>query len=135
MIILEVQLKPHHKPIKIYAEWAQLVKKFTKCDHTTPTPEPTIHLRRNAFYHKSDEMRLRDPAIVELLYCEAKHNVLVGRYPCDLSETFLLGSFVARITLGNFTPQQHTPMFFRFLSHHSSCCCAAFTYIYVYISF
>ncbi|XP_046441277.1 putative FERM domain-containing protein FRMD8P1 [Daphnia pulex] len=110
---LEVQLKPHHKPIKIYAEWAQLVKKFTKYDGNSTLPEPTLHLRRNAFYHRSDEMRLRDSGIIELLYCEAKHHVLVGRYPCDLPETFLLGSLVARINLGNFIPQQHTPMFFR----------------------
>lgn len=113
-LFAEVQLKPNHKPIKVYNEWSQLVKKFTKQDISLGCPEPTLHLRRNAFYHKNDEMRLRDPGIIELLYCEAKHNVLVGRYPCDLSETFLLGSLVARINLGNFVPQQHTPMFFRY---------------------
>lgn len=111
---VEVQLKPHHKPIKIYSEWGQLVKKFTKYDGNPALPEPTLHLRRNVFYHRSDEMRLRDSGIIELLYCEARNNVLIGRYPCDLPETFLLGSLVARVNLGNFIPHQHTSMFFRY---------------------
>ncbi len=114
MLFVEVQLKPHHKPIHVYNEWPQLVKKFTKHDYSLDCPEPSLHLRRNAFYHKNDEMRIRDPGVIELLYCEAKHNILVGRYPCELSETFLLGSLVARINLGNFIPQQHTPIFFRY---------------------
>ena len=116
MLFVEVQLKPHHKPIHVYNEWPQLVKKFTKHDYSLDCPEPSLHLRRNAFYHKNDEMRIRDPGVIELLYCEAKHNILVGRYPCEPSETFLLGSLVARINLGNFIPQQHTPIFFRYFS-------------------
>lgn len=111
--LTEVQLKPHHKPVKLHTEWSQLVAKFTKFDGSYSLPEPTLHLRRNAFYNKADEKRLRDPAVIELLYCEAKQNVLVGRYPCDLGEAILLGSFAARITLGNYMPQMHTANFFR----------------------
>lgn len=108
-----MQLKPHHKPIKVHAEWPQLVTKFTKYDGSYSLPEPTLHLRRNTFYNKNDEKRLRDPAVIELLYYEAKQNVLAGRYPCDLAEAVLLGSFTARITHGNYMPQQHTANFFR----------------------
>ena len=110
----EVQLKPHHKPAKLHAEWPQLVAKFTKYDGSYSLPEPTLHLRRNTFYNKADEKRLRDPAVIELLYCEAKQNVLIGRYPCDLGEAILLGSFSARINLGNYMPQIHTANFFRY---------------------
>ena len=77
--------------------------------------EPTLNLRRNAFYHKNDEIRLRDSTIIELLYFEAKHNILVGKYPCsDVSEAIFFASLVARINLGNFVPQQHNPYFFRY---------------------
>jgi len=58
-------------------------------------------------------MRLRDSAIIELLYHEAKRNVLCGRYPRDMSESYLLGGISARIALGNFNPQQHNSTFFR----------------------
>ena len=60
-------------------------------------------------------MRLRDSAIIELLYHEAKRNVLCGRYPRDISESYLLGGISARIALGNFNPQQHNSTFFRYV--------------------
>ena len=125
-LLAEVQLKPHHKPVKLHEEWPQLVRKYTKYDGSSALAEPTMHLRRSVFFHRNDEMRIRDPAIIELLYCECKHNVLIGRYPCELSETYLLGSLVARINLGNFIPQQHTPMFFRYtVGYFQINCCVS----------
>jgi len=111
---LEVQLKAHHKPMKLFTDWPKLVRKYTKMDKNMFPSEPTLNLRRNAFYHKNDEIRLRDSTIIELLYFEAKHNILVGKYPCsDVSEAIFFASLVARINLGNFVPQQHNPYFFR----------------------
>ena len=110
---LEVQLKPHHKPVKVYSEWPKLVRKYTKYDGRHPLSEPVLNLRRNAFYRKNDELRLRDSAVIELLYYEAKHNFLTGRYPRDMTECFLLGALSARIHLGNFVPHHHNANFFR----------------------
>ena len=91
------------------------MRKYTKCSGSSAVSDPVLNLRRNAFYHKNDEMRLRDSAIIELLYHEAKRNVLCGRYPRDISESYLLGGFSARIALGNFNPQQHNSTFFRYV--------------------
>lgn len=115
-MITEVQLKAHHKPMKLFTDWPKLVRKYTKIDKNLFPSEPTLNLRRNAFYHKNDEIRLRDSTIIELLYFEAKHNILVGKYPCsDVSEAIFFASLVARINFGNFIPQQHNPYFFRYL--------------------
>lgn len=119
-VLAEVQLKPHHKPIQVYSEWPKLVRKYAKYDGSTAISTPVLNLRRNAFYQKNDEKRLRDSGVVELLYCEAEHNVLCGRYPRDISECFLLAGISARITLGNFNPQLHTSTFFRCVDRSTS---------------
>ena len=100
--------------MKIHAEWPKIVKKYTKYDGSYSLSEPVLSLRRNAFLHKNDEMRLRDSSIIELLYFEAKRNVLTGRYPREVSDCIVLGGLSAKISLENITPQLHNPSFFRY---------------------
>lgn len=57
----------------------------------------------------------RDVKVLELLYEEAKYNVLEGRYPCDISQYIMLGGIQARLELGPFNPQVHTNKFFRYV--------------------
>ena len=55
----------------------------------------------------------RDQKLLDLLYEEAKHNILEGRYPCEVSHYIMLGGIQARIELGPYNPQVHTTQFFR----------------------
>lgn len=55
----------------------------------------------------------RDHRIVELLYEEAKHYVLNGRYIMEPVHSLMLGGIQARIELGPYNPHTHTIGFFR----------------------
>lgn len=55
----------------------------------------------------------RDPRIIELLYEEAKHNVLNGRYVLEAAHAIMLGGIQARIELGQYNPHAHTIGYFR----------------------
>ena len=62
-ILTEVQLKPYHKPLEVRRQWSQLLKRFA---HTPDNPrdarhahEPKMVLRRNIFFSKRDEVKIR----------------------------------------------------------------------------
>ena len=55
----------------------------------------------------------RDTKILELLYEEAKYNILTGRYPCEISDYIMLGGIQARLELGAYDATVHTPSYFR----------------------
>lgn len=50
---------------------------------------------------------------MELLYEEAKHYVLNGRYIMEPVHSLMLGGIQARIELGPYNPHTHTIGFFR----------------------
>jgi len=56
----------------------------------------------------------RDHKLLDLLYEEARYNILEGRYPCEVSYYIMLGGIQARIELGPYNPQVHTIQFFRY---------------------
>ncbi|XP_026471357.1 FERM domain-containing protein 8 [Ctenocephalides felis] len=112
--LLEVQLKPLHRPFEVRRAWSILLERFghgTANQHARD--EPIISLQRNVFFPKQNEDKIKDPKIIELLYEEARHNVLGGRYPCEPSHCIMLGGIQARIELGPYNPQAHTTSFFR----------------------
>jgi len=55
----------------------------------------------------------RDQKIIELLYAEAKYNVLQGRYPVEVNHCLMLASLQCRIELGPHNLQQYTSNFFK----------------------
>lgn len=57
--------------------------------------------------------RNRDPRIIELLYEEARHNVLSGRYVLEAAHSIMLGGIQARIELGPYNMHTHTIGYFR----------------------
>ena len=50
---------------------------------------------------------------MELLYEEARHNVLLGRYVMEPSQSIMLGGIQARIELGPYNSHTHTTSYFR----------------------
>ncbi|XP_015182613.1 PREDICTED: putative FERM domain-containing protein FRMD8P1 isoform X2 [Polistes dominula] len=120
---LEIQLRPNHKPIELAARWNRLVKKYGALRDETDE-EPILYFRRNVFLSRYDEEQIKEAKVLELLYAEARHNVLQGRYPCEGQARYAsLGALQARIEIGPYNSQTHTLAFFRrhrgrFLPHH-----------------
>ncbi|XP_011303465.1 FERM domain-containing protein 8 [Fopius arisanus] len=119
---LELQLRPNHRPIDLASKWSKLVNKYGTREQSDE--EPLLYFRRNVFLSRIDEEMIKDPKMLELLYAEARHNVLEGRYPCEGQARYAsLGALQARIELGPYNPQTHTLAYFRkhrakFLPHH-----------------
>ncbi|PSN46115.1 hypothetical protein C0J52_17252 [Blattella germanica] len=124
--LLELQLKPNHKPYDICRKWRTLVSQYsTASESRIDRDEPVLSFQRNVFFPKRDEEKIKDQKLLDLLYEEAKHNILEGRYPCEVSHYIMLGGIQARIELGPYNPQVHTTQFFReqqckFLPSHVS---------------
>merc|ERR1719266_1662083 len=124
--LLEVQLKPHHKPFYIRREWNHFLQRFSSAPLEKKTiDEPILSFQRNVFFHKRDEVKIRDSKVLEFLYEEAKFNILTGRYPCEISDYIMLGGIQARLELGPYNPETHTLSFmkaelYRFLPEHAA---------------
>ena len=58
-------------------------------------------------------MKIKDGKILELLYAEARHNILSGRYPCEVDDYSTFGALQAGIEMGSYNPDVHTLEFFR----------------------
>ncbi|CAG0917242.1 unnamed protein product [Notodromas monacha] len=125
---LEVQMKPYHHPLLVRRKWPELIRRFCSISQETALiDDPRVTLKRNCFFPKREEVKIRDQKILELLYEEAKQNILDGRYPCEVSDYEMLAGLQARLELGVYDPQIHTPEFFRsrlpdFLPDHVSRC-------------
>ena len=124
--LLEVQMKPHHKPFYIRREWNHFLQRFSSAPLEKKTiDEPILSFQRNVFFHKKDEVKIRDSNILNLLYEEAKYNILTGRYPCEISDYIMLGGIQARLELGPYNQETHTPSYmkgemYRFLPEHAA---------------
>ncbi|KAK7571925.1 hypothetical protein V9T40_014397 [Parthenolecanium corni] len=112
--LLELQLKPFHKPLLVRSKWMNLLSRFA---HASPSrqlrDEPILSFQRNVFYSLNDEQKLTDLGVLELLYEEAKCNILEGRYPCDVSQYTMLGGIQARLELGPYNTQVHSNKYLR----------------------
>jgi len=123
--LLEVQLKPHHKPFFIRREWNHFLQRFSSAPQDQKAAdEPVLSLQRNVFCSKREEQNMKDHRVLELLYEEAKFNILTGRYPCEISDYIMLGGIQARLEIGPYDLAVHSPSFFkqnlvRFLPEHA----------------
>ncbi|TDG40422.1 hypothetical protein AWZ03_013158 [Drosophila navojoa] len=112
--LLEMQLKAHHCPYIVRVAWSSLLEKYSNGNPIERKyDEPMIVLKRNVFFSKRDEEKIKDHRILELLYEEAKHCVLNGRYIMEPVHSLMLGGIQARIELGPYNPHTHTVGFFR----------------------
>ncbi|XP_037499426.1 putative FERM domain-containing protein FRMD8P1 isoform X3 [Rhipicephalus sanguineus] len=130
--LLELQLKPDHRPYLIRERWSEYLKKYTfATKQQLDSDEPVLTLQRNVFLEKSKEKevcrpetQITDLKLLKMLFAEAKGNVLDGRYPCETEDCMVLGAIQARLELGPYDPLKHTPEFFRsrirdFLPEHA----------------
>ncbi|XP_071453770.1 FERM domain-containing protein 8 isoform X2 [Hetaerina americana] len=112
--LLEVQLKPHHRPWEVRCQWLHFLHRFSQASESRKErDDPILSLQRNVFLPRREEEKIKDQHILDLLYEEASFNVVEGRYPCEVSHYVTLGGIQARIKLGPYNPQVHTIDFFR----------------------
>ncbi|XP_004524399.1 uncharacterized protein LOC101456936 isoform X1 [Ceratitis capitata] len=112
--LLDIQLKSHHRPYAVRLAWQALLDRLSTGNSIDKKfDEPMIMLKRNVFFSKRDEEKIKDHRIVELLYEEAKYNVLSGRYVMEPVHALMLGGIQARIELGPYNPHAHTVGFLR----------------------
>ncbi len=58
--LLEVQLRPHHKPYFIRREWNHFLQRFSSAPlERKAADEPILSLQRNIFFPKREEIKLR----------------------------------------------------------------------------
>ncbi|XP_026760798.1 FERM domain-containing protein 8 [Galleria mellonella] len=112
--LLEIQLKPHHCPWQLWANWQKLLQRYGHgSESRRAKDQPVLRLQRNVFFPKHLEEGIKDSKIQELLYEEARYNVVTGRYPLESAQAVMLGGLQARIQLGPYDPHRHTAKFFR----------------------
>lgn len=112
--LLELQLKGHHRALAVRARWQDLLSKYAHATESRQRrDEPVLSFQRNIFVPRSCDERVKDPGILDLLYAEARYNILEGRYPCEVAHYIMLGGIQARLELGPYSPQIHTIHFFR----------------------
>ncbi|XP_050437980.1 putative FERM domain-containing protein FRMD8P1 isoform X2 [Adelges cooleyi] len=110
--VLEIQLKPYHKLWTLYQKWSALEDKYCN-EPDKMVVQPLLWFQRNVFFPKKEEEKIKDPKIIELLYAEAKYNVLQGRYPVEVNHCLMLAIIQCRIELGSNNLQQYNSSFFR----------------------
>ncbi|XP_003740898.1 FERM domain-containing protein 8 [Galendromus occidentalis] len=96
----ELQLEPGRAPYEVYKVWTELVNAYC----TLPVPlvgEPKLILQRNVTLGEEEERAIcqRNSSVLELLYHEARCNVLDGRYPVTEHVALRLAAFQAAIEL------------------------------------
>lgn len=109
--LLELQLSPQQHPFRIRNLWPSLLEKYTAAYKIKD--EPVLSFQRNVFFDKREEIRISDMKVLELLYEEAKWNILDGRYPCEPDDCDVLGGIQARLELGPYDSEKHSPEFFK----------------------
>lgn len=58
--LLEIQLKPQHRPFGVRVSWAKLLNKFSNANALQKRyDEPMIQLRRNVFVSKREEEKIK----------------------------------------------------------------------------
>ena len=75
--------------MELAAKWVKLVKKYGS-ETGNEDEEPVLYFRRNVFLSRHDEEQIKEPKILELLYAEARHNVLEGEHFLLSSLEFIL---------------------------------------------
>ncbi|XP_023021197.1 FERM domain-containing protein 8 Bili [Leptinotarsa decemlineata] len=112
--LLELQLKPSHKPYELRKMWRSLVEQYSHVSlNRQQRDEPKVIFQRNVFFPQHLEEKIKDQKILELLYEEARNNILDCKYPCEVIHYIMLGGIQARIELGPYNPLVHSTHYFR----------------------
>nr|XP_022331009.1 FERM domain-containing protein 8-like [Crassostrea virginica] len=107
--LLELRLKKSHKPFQFAQMWDEFCVLYTdaKPDEIS-RDEPVVMFQRNVFLTLEEEMKISNEVMLNLLYHEAKFNVIEGRYVVQPEEYDQLAGIQALIHLEHYNPSTHT---------------------------
>ncbi|XP_062572407.1 putative FERM domain-containing protein FRMD8P1 [Saccostrea cucullata] len=107
--LLELRLKKNHRPFQFAQLWDEFCALYTdaKPDEIS-RDEPVVMFQRNVFLTLEEEMRISDEVVLNLLYHEAKFNVIEGRYVLQAEEYDQLAGIQALIHLEHYNEKTHT---------------------------
>uniref|UniRef100_A0A8C4RFJ0 KRIT1 ankyrin repeat containing n=1 Tax=Eptatretus burgeri TaxID=7764 RepID=A0A8C4RFJ0_EPTBU len=102
---LSLQLKPSHKPLQQLREWGKVMEELIAIPSQDESPE--LLLRRNVCLCLDKEKQVEEPAAIEVLFEEARGNLLKGMYPCSSQETVRLSALLLLINYGEYDGHKH----------------------------
>jgi len=112
--LLHLQLRPTHVPHMMAKHWPRLLRRFTLAsEEQLASDEPILRLQRNAFLSPTAELKIEQPEVIRLLYCEAKENVMEGLYPVDEENCFKLSGICSVAQFGAFSEADHPRRFYK----------------------
>ncbi|KAI9344809.1 FERM central domain-containing protein [Zopfochytrium polystomum] len=113
---LEFEIQPLDDIVKLTESWNLTMVRMT---HFPQAVDPShfvnrywLTYRRKANIHKDCERELSDDVAEQLLYAEAKRNVLNGRYPCKEQDAVNLAALQLQSMFGDFDPENRPPSLF-----------------------
>ncbi|CAI2354750.1 unnamed protein product [Caenorhabditis sp. 36 PRJEB53466] len=116
--LLEVQLKPYHRPYECRHGWKTLLERFA--DDVSPQmivqDEPILMLRRNASLTSERQFELLDhyPQCARFLIIDAREMLLLGRLQfLSLEDTILVAALLFCLQYGNHQERVHDVVFIR----------------------
>ncbi|KAJ3125160.1 hypothetical protein HK098_000534 [Nowakowskiella sp. JEL0407] len=111
---LELQLRPKLNLFDFIPKWHKWVEKYTHYPEAANSMHPInrhwIVFKRAALLSKHVERKITDEVVIKLLYGEAKHNVIIGRYPCTAQDAVTLAALQLQSSHGDID-QRHQPGF------------------------
>lgn len=116
--LLEIQLKPEHRPYECRQGWETLLNRFTDVPRgrTLVVDEPILILRRSAVLTSDREFQLlnRFPQCAHFLIIDAREMILLGRlHFLSLDETIRVAALLFCLQYGDFKEQEHDVAFIR----------------------
>jgi len=112
---LEIQLKEHHIPFLLRKQWPNLLTTFSSCQDNNDAmkDEPVLVFQRNSFLTITEEEKFHDETVVKRLFEEARHNILMSRYPIPCDDAQMLGGMLVRIDEGAYDANTHKLGYFK----------------------
>ncbi|XP_067943771.1 putative FERM domain-containing protein FRMD8P1 isoform X2 [Watersipora subatra] len=111
---LQLQLKPNHCPTQLFGKWPVYLRKYTSVSpKTAAIQKPLVHLKRNVYISREEDLKVKDNEILELLFTEARCNIMDGTYPCDRDLLIKLAGLLCAVQYGPFNEEQHTIEFYK----------------------
>ena len=110
---LHLQLKLEHSPLVEIDKWPEILRQLGGIHPEVCHEElPSIVLKRDVRLLPNIEEEVTDLTSIQLLYEEARTQVLRGLYPCSDQVALAMAAIVMRILYGPFDSKKHKPAYF-----------------------
>ncbi|KAJ1537229.1 Krev interaction trapped protein 1 [Nowakowskiella sp. JEL0078] len=98
---LELQLRPNLNRVEKYTHYPEAA------NPKHPINKYWVVFKREALVSKQLERKITDEVVIKLLYGEAKHNVLIGRYVCTPNDAVTLAALQLQSSQGDLNTNRH----------------------------